>query len=175
LKAASRLLKRHGFEEIATQQIAKEAGVSTATLYRWWKNKQAILLEAYLETARELVPYGKGGSPLARLRNYTVRLAEFLKSEEGLVFLRLLLAIQERPKLRKAFYKSVFLPRRAEGCEVVREAVKAGELPKTIDPDLTINLLIGSQILPALLGQEVSRELAERAFEMVLRGARGAR
>lgn len=168
LKAAFRLLKRHGFEDIATQQIAKEAGVSTATLYRWWKNKQAILLEAYLETTRELLPYGKRKSPLERLRSYTIRVAEFLKSEEGLVFLRLLLAIQERPGLRRAFYKSVFLPRRAEGCEVVKEAVKAGELPARVDADLIINLLIGSQILPALLGQEVSRDTAERAFQMVL-------
>jgi AcrR family transcriptional regulator len=172
LKAAFRLLKRHGFEEIATQQIAKEAGVSTATLYRWWKDKQAILLEAYLETTRELLPYGKHGSPLERLRSYTIRVAKFLKSEDGLVFLRLLLAIQERPALRKAFYKRVFLPRRAEGCKVVEEAIQAGELPKTVDPDLTINLLIGSQILPVLLGQEVSRELAERIFDLVVKTAR---
>lgn len=171
LKAAFRLLKQYGFEDIATQQIAKEAGVSTATVYRWWKNKQAILLEAYLETTRELLPYGKRGSPLARLRKYTLRIAEFLKSEDGRVFLRLLLAIQGRPVLRKAFYENVFMPRRAEGCNVVLEAVKAGELPDTVDPDLTINLLIGSQILPALLGQKVSRESAERAFQMVVKVA----
>ena len=50
LKTAFRLLKEQGFDGVANQQIAKEAGVSTATLYRWWKNKQAILLDAYLET-----------------------------------------------------------------------------------------------------------------------------
>jgi AcrR family transcriptional regulator len=169
LKTAFRLLKEQGFEGVANHQIAKEAGVSTATLYRWWRNKQSILLDAYLETTRELLPYGKRGSPLARLRNYTIRIAEFLKSEDGRVFLRLMLAIQDRPALRKAFYEKVFLPRRAEGCAVVREAIRAGELPDTVDPDLIINLLIGPQILPALLGQDLSAKSAKKIFDFVLR------
>jgi len=169
LKAAFRLLKEQGFDGVANQQIAKEAGVSTATLYRWWKNKQAILLDAYLETTRELLPYGKRGSPLARLRNYTIRIAEFLKSEDGRVFLRLLLAIQDNPALRKAFYENVFLPRRAEGCKVVQEAINAGELPATVDPDLIINLLIGPQIVPALFGQAPNAKSAEAIFDFVLK------
>jgi AcrR family transcriptional regulator len=171
LKAAFRLLKKHGFEGVANQQIAKEAGVSTATLYRWWKNKQAILLDAYLETTRELLPYGRRGGPLVRLRSYTIRIAEFLKSEDGRVFLRLMLAIQDNPALRKAFYENVFLPRRAEGCRVVQEAIAAGELPDTVDPDFIINQLIGPQILPALLGQDLSARSAEKIFDFVLEAA----
>lgn len=172
LKAAFRLLKRHGFADIAAHEIAKEARVSTATLYRWWKNKEEILLDAYLETARELLPYGKRGSPVARLQKYTIRFAEFLNSADGRVFVTLLLAIHEDPILQRAFYEKVFLPRRAEGCNVVEEAVRAGELPHTVDPDLTINLLIGSQILPALLGRQLSAEYAKKIFNFVLIGAR---
>ncbi len=168
LKTAFRLLKQKGFDGVSSQQIAREAGVSTATLYRWWKNKQAILLDAYLETTRELLPYGRRGTPLARLRNYTIRIAEFLKSDGGRVFLRLMLAIQDNPALRKAFYENVFLPRRAEGRAVVQEAVAAGELPDTVDPDFMINLLIGPQILPALLGQDLSADFAEKIFNFVL-------
>jgi AcrR family transcriptional regulator len=169
LKTAFRLLKKEGFDGVSNQQIACEAGVSTATLYRWWKSKQAILLDAYLETARERLPYGRRGAPLARLRNYTMGMADFLKSEDGRVFLRLLLEIQDNSALRKAFYEDVFLPRRAEGCAVVREAIAAGELPDTVDPDLIINLLIGSQILPALLGHELSAGSIKRIFDLVIR------
>jgi AcrR family transcriptional regulator len=110
LKAAFHLLKREGFDGVSTQQIAIQAGVSTATLYRWWDNKQAILLDAYLETTRDLLPSGKHGSPLVRLRNYTLRIAEFLKSENGSVFLRLLLAIQTIPPYAKAFIRTSFCP-----------------------------------------------------------------
>jgi AcrR family transcriptional regulator len=169
LGAAFRLLKRHGFEEVSSQQIAIEAGVSTATLYRWWENKQAILLEAYLEKSRKLLPYGKRGSPLKRLRAYTCRMAQFLRSGNGRVFLRLMLAIQDNPGLRKAFYEKVYLPRRAEGCEVVMEAIAAGELPATVDPDLLINVLLGPQLLPALLGRNGAAIPADRIFDFALK------
>ncbi len=171
LKTAFRLLKQKGFDGVSNHQIACEAGVSTATLYRWWKNKQAILLDAYLETTRERLPYGGRGTPLARLRNYTVRMAEFLKSEDGRAFLRLMLAMQDNPSLRQAFYENVYLPRRAEGCAVVREAIEAGELPGTVDPDLMINLLIGPQILPALLGQDLTAASARKTFDFILKAA----
>ena len=169
LKTAFQLLKQDGFDGVSMQQIAGEAGVSTATLYRWWDSKQAILLDAYLETTRELLPYGKHGSPLARLRKYTMRIAEFLRSDDGRVFLRLLLAIQDNPDLKKAFIEDVFLPRRAEGCAVVKEAVAAGELSDTVDPDFIINLLTAPQIVRALLGQELSAKSAQAIFDFVVR------
>jgi AcrR family transcriptional regulator len=169
LKAAFQLLKKHGFDEVTSEQIAKQAGVSTATLYRWWKNKQAILLDAYLETTRTLLPYGKSGSPLKRLQRYAVGIAEFLNSDDGRVFLRLMLAMQDNPALRKAYYDNVFLPRRSEGYQVVKEAIAAGELPATVDPEFLINALLGPQIVPALLGQKLSRNSAEEIFAFVIK------
>jgi AcrR family transcriptional regulator len=171
LKAAFRLLKQDGFDGVSTQQIAIEAGVSTATLYRWWDNKQAILLEAYLETTRDILPHETRGSPLARLRTYTLRIAEFLKSANGSVFLRLLLAIQDDPALREGFYENVFLPRRAEGCAIVEDAINSGELPDSIQPDFIINQLIGPQVLRALLGQELNAKYAQRIFDYVMKAA----
>ena len=156
------------------QQIATQAGVSTATLYRWWDNKHAILLEAYLEKTRELLPYGRNGSPLARLRKYCLRVVEFLNSENGQVFLRLMLAIQDDPALRRAFYQKVYLPRRGEGRAVVQEAIAAGELPDTVDPDCMINLVIGPLILPALLGQEINTRSAQAVFDFIV-GAQKAK
>jgi AcrR family transcriptional regulator len=172
LKAAFDLLKREGFDGISTQQHAIQAGVSTATLYRWWDNKQAILLDAYLETTRDLLPSRKTGTPLARLRTYTLRIAQFLKNEKGRVFLRLLLAIQDDPALRKGFYEDVFLPRRAEGCAIVEEAIAASELPDRVDPDFLINQLIGPQVLRALLGQDLGAKYAQRIFDSVIKAAR---
>lgn len=169
LNAAFGLLKKRGFDDVSMQQIAAQAGVSTATLYRWWDNKHAILLEAYLEITRELLPYGRSGSPLARLRKFCLRLVDFLKSENGQVFLRLMLAIQDDPVLRRAFYEKVYQPRRGEGRAVVQEAIAAGELPSTVDPDCMINLLIGPLILPALLGQEINTKSIQTIFDFIVK------
>jgi AcrR family transcriptional regulator len=171
LKAAFGLLKKQGFDDVSMQQIAARAGVSTATLYRWWDNKQAILLEAYLDMTRELLPYRGSGSPLARLRKYCLLLIDFLKSENGQVFLRLMLAIHDDPVLRSAFYEKVYLPRRSEGRAVVEEAIAAGELPNTVDPDCIINLLIGPLILPALLGQDLNAKSVQKIFDFIVKAS----
>lgn len=173
LIAAFRLLQKHGFDHVSSQQIAKTAGVSTATLYRWWKNKQEVVLDAYLETTRQRLPYGKRGSPLARLRSYVIRTNKFLKSKDGRVFLRLMLAMQDNPDLRKAFYSKVFLPRRAEGAKVVKEAIAAGELPDTVDPNLLMHLLIGPQFLPALLGRHLTAKVTREIFDFALKTVLG--
>jgi AcrR family transcriptional regulator len=171
LKAAFQLLKKQNFDDVSSQQIAEAAGVSTATLYRWWKNKQEILLEAFIETKLNFLPYGKRGSPLQRLRRYTLRVADFLKSDDGGVFLKLMLAIQNDPALRTAYYNNAYVPRREEGCRVVREAMKAGELADSVDPDLLMNMLLGPQILPALLGRNLSTAAVEKIFELVVKSA----
>jgi AcrR family transcriptional regulator len=171
LKTAFRLLRQDGFDNVSAQQIACEAGVSTATLYRWWDNKQAILLDAYLETTRDILPRGKRGSPLGRLRTYTLRIADFLRSANGTVFLRLLLAIQDDPALRKGFYENVFLPRRAEGCAIVQDAIDAREIPGRLEPDFIINQLVGPQVLRALMRQPLNAKYAQRIFDSVMRGA----
>jgi AcrR family transcriptional regulator len=168
LNAAFALLKKQGVDDVSMQQIAAQAGVSTATLYRWWDNKHAILLEAYLEKSRELLPYGRSGSPLVRLRKFCLRLIDYLKSENGKVFLRLMLAIQDDPVLRMAFYEKVYQPRRGEGRAVIQEAIAAGELPGTVNPDYLINLLIGPLILPALLGQEINSKSVEAIFDFIV-------
>lgn len=154
------------------QEIATAAGVSTATLYRWWENKHAILLDAYLERTRDLLPSQDGLTPIERLREYTKRIAAFLKSPNGRVFLRLLMAIQEDSALYAAFYERVFRPRHAEGCAAVQAAIDAGDLPETIDPELVIRLLIGPQVLGALLGRDVSTRSAETIFHFVVQSCR---
>src|SRR5882724_863067 len=40
LEAAYKLLKVKGFQAIGSHEIAKAAGVSSATLYRWWESKE---------------------------------------------------------------------------------------------------------------------------------------
>src|ERR1700737_1735738 len=44
LRAAYRLLKKRGIASVSAQELARQAGVSTATLYRWWKSKGAGML-----------------------------------------------------------------------------------------------------------------------------------
>src|SRR5262245_43524324 len=89
LEAAYRLLRKNGMQATSTQEIAAEAGASTATLYRWWDTKEAILLDAVIEHVSRALPYDGTGSAVARLRENALLGAAFLTSADGRVVLRL--------------------------------------------------------------------------------------
>jgi hypothetical protein len=51
----------------------------------------------------------------------------------------------------------------------VEEAIEAEELPCGTNPDLMISLLIGPQIVRAMMGQELSAGFAQTIFDFVVR------
>src|SRR5258707_1435350 len=67
LRAAYRLLKKRGIASVSAKELAKQAGVSTATLYRWWKSKEAVMLDAFLARVKPALGPPLQGSPAERL------------------------------------------------------------------------------------------------------------
>lgn len=47
LEAAERLLTEKGPAAVTFEAVAREAGAGKPTLYRWWRNRTALLLEIY--------------------------------------------------------------------------------------------------------------------------------
>src|SRR5580700_500252 len=89
LEAAYKLLKAKGFHAVGSHEIAVAAGVSSATLYRWWGSKEEILLDACFEHMKPVLAVSGSGSAITRLRRYLLYVAEFLASGDGVVMARL--------------------------------------------------------------------------------------
>jgi AcrR family transcriptional regulator len=52
LHSAAELLLEHGLDAVSMDAVAQDAGVSKATIYRWWSTKEALALDAlYAEWA----------------------------------------------------------------------------------------------------------------------------
>src|SRR5690348_7206147 len=49
LDATRKLLTREPLPKLSIEAIAKKAGVGKTTIYRWWPNKAAVAMEAFLE------------------------------------------------------------------------------------------------------------------------------
>ena len=83
LETAYDLMKTEPLAEISTHQIAAKAGVSTATVYRWWPTKQALLVDAFLHAKTQNVPLPDTGSPLQRIREQSIAAGKFLQGQDG--------------------------------------------------------------------------------------------
>ena len=171
LEAAYKLLQAKGFQAVGSHEIASTAGVSSATLYRWWGSKEEILLHACFEHMKPVLAVSGSGSPLARLRRYVLYVAEFLASDDGAVMARLVTGIHDDTKLQRMFLERYVMPRRQMQCRFIREAIASGELKRGTDPELLIDALNGPLFFRWLQGHApLARSFAERIFDKVILG-----
>ena len=171
LEAAYKLLRAKGFHAVGSHEIANAAGVSSATLYRWWGSKEEILLDACFEHMKPGLAVSGSGSPLARLRRYVLYVAEFLASDDGAVMARLVTGIHDDTKLQRMFLERYVMPRRRMQRRFTREAIASGELKRGTDPELLIDALNGPLFFRWLQGHApLENSFAERIFDKVILG-----
>ena len=172
LDAAYAFLRAKPVSAISTIHIARKAGVSTATVYRWWSTKEALLLDAFLHTANhELVLKGEG-SPLDRLKEYVLQVGRFFTGENGIVVARLLTAIQDNPLLRKEFLERVYSPRDKEFRAIVKEAIKKRQLPADTEVSVLLETIIGPLLTRLLMRHErIDESFVVSVFDRVVAGA----
>jgi AcrR family transcriptional regulator len=70
LAATLALAEEEGPAGLHMEAIAKRAGVSKETLYRWWRSKAEVVLEALAEHGRRTIPLPDTGSLRDDLRHF---------------------------------------------------------------------------------------------------------
>ena len=171
LEAAYKLLKGKGFHAVGSHEIASAAGVSSATLYRWWGSKEEILLDACFEHMKPVLAVSGSGPALMRLRRYVLYVAEFLASDDGAVMARLVTGIHDDTKLQSMFLERYVMPRRQMQRRFIREAIASGELKRGTDTELLIDALNGPIFFRWLQAHaRLERSFAERIFDRVILG-----
>jgi AcrR family transcriptional regulator len=172
LDAAYSFLRRKPIAEISTIHIARKAGVSTATVYRWWPTKEALLLDACLNKADHELVLKREGTPLERFKEYILQVGRTFTGENGIVVARLLAAIQDNPTLRKEFLERVYLPRDKEMRTVVKEAIKLRQLPVAMEVSVFLDSIIGPLLARLLIRHEqIDEAFVISVFDGVVAGA----
>jgi AcrR family transcriptional regulator len=169
LETAYKLLRDKGFNAVGSHEIAQAAGVSSATLYRWWKSKEEILFDACFEHMRPILAIPETGSGLTRLRRYVLRASEFLVSEEGTVMARVLTGTHEDQRLRQMFLERYVNQRRQIQRAIIEDSIALGELQPTTDPELLIDMRSGPLFFRWLQGHApLDKGFAKRIFDKVI-------
>lgn len=169
LQSAYRLLKTKGFGSVRAQEIANGAGVSTATLYRWWNSKEEIMFDACFEHVSLALTFGGKGTPLARLRGWFVHRTTWFRSEDARVMARLITGIHGNRDLQRKYLDKFYLPRRQMQIQLVEQAIACGELKRDTNPELMVDALCGPLFFRWLLGHApLDRSFAEALADKII-------
>lgn len=143
LGAAIDLLEREGFGAVTVEAIAARAGVSKATVYRWWPNKAAVVTEGFLEFTAPQIGFIDTGDVREDLGQHMRKLGRMLASGSGRTIGALIAESQADPEVAEAFRSRWIAARRAEMKPALRRAVEHGELRSDLDLDTAIDALYG--------------------------------
>jgi AcrR family transcriptional regulator len=145
LEAAADLLLARGLSAVSMDAVAEQAGVSKATIYRWWHTKEALAADAlYNEWAAASPPARDTGSlrgDLLSLLRPWVRLA--VSRPYGRVIAALLIEAHTDPAFAAEYRARFVEPRRAEGAAVFRRAIERGEIPADTKIEVALDLIYG--------------------------------
>lgn len=153
LSAASELLGEVGYANLTIQAIANRAGVSNKTIYCWWPNKAAVVMEAFALATADIVTIPDTGSLQADLLAFIQ--AAFVAHQTlkfGATMASLVAAIQTDPTLAAVFREQFITQRRDAVREILQRAIKRGELLAPPDVEVVIDSFYGPIFYRLLVG-----------------------
>lgn len=134
LRAATRIFLAHGFSASTTDMIQREAGVSKATVYACYQNKEALFAaviqrECAIMTDTMRALHIERGRIRQTLNELGLSYLKIVLSPVGLALFRVVVADAVRfPELAREFYLAGPRVIAAMVADVLSEAVAAGEL-----------------------------------------------
>lgn len=178
LAAARALIEEEGAADVSVARIAKAAGVSEATIYKYFQNKQDLVNQVLHEWATPFIDRMTAElAPLVELRPRLV-----------LVAIRYLRSLEETPRLHRVFFQELrWSDYRGSAIHklnhrfvqdvmaTIERGIRGGELRPDLDPRAFRDMLFGGLehigMRTSLAGRPIDVEQeAARYVDMMLQG-----
>jgi AcrR family transcriptional regulator len=176
LAAAADLLLTRGLAAVSMDAVAARAGVSKATIYRWWPTKETLALDALYEQLSEPSPEPPDtgtlrGDLLALLLGWIERVGD---RPFGRVIGALITEAATDPVFGKLYRERYVEPRRAQARTIFARAMGRDEIVVGTDVEAAIDLLYGALYHRLLHGHApLTQEFVETVVGIVVAGIGG--
>lgn len=172
LATTLRHLARDGFTGLTLSSVAVDAGTTRPALYRRWRNKSALAVDAVAHLAR-VNPPNVTGEPFTDLVAELEHFRHCISESGALPLAGLMLGEGLSDEVRHQYVSEVVAPRRARIRACLTQAVERGDLPGDADFLVASSFLTGSWYSLALVGTDVPDDWAQRTAALVWRACGG--
>jgi AcrR family transcriptional regulator len=146
LTAAIDLLLERGLQATSMDDVAERAGVSKATIYRWWPSKERLAIDALSTDWASTTPATERdtgslrGDLLAYFRPWIRKLN---KRPYQRVIAGLIAQTQTDLEFAEVYRQHFVQPRRDDTRRLLSRAIDRGEIPADVNRVVTLDLLYG--------------------------------
>ncbi|WP_290655648.1 TetR/AcrR family transcriptional regulator [Kocuria sp.] len=159
-------------QRLTIEAIAKRAGVSKATIYRWWPSKAALVLDAFVveylprTAVRTDLPFREA------LEDHVKAVVRQYAGLDGAMVAQLIAESQYDPATLEEFHRRFWDDRREAAVALIQRGVNEGVIAADANPTL-VATLIYAPIYQRLLLKDapLDEQFASSLIAMALTGA----
>lgn len=169
LEATRRLLTQMSVQKISIEAIAKKAGVGKTTIYRWWSNKAAVVMEAVFSQPafHNIIP-----TPHNAVEGVSAqidKLCRQLHGKNGRLVAEIIGEAQPDPEALKTLISSFLQERYNKLNSYIEGGKKTGEFDPNIDTDSAIDVVLGPIFFRLMSGQELDDDFVSDMTAMLIK------
>lgn len=143
LDAALKLFAERGIDATSMDAISEASGVSKATIYKHWADKDKLFLEVLSRLKEDLPVFDSGDVRADIVALLSYRSPEKQSELQSRMMPHFMAYAARNPKFGQAWRARVMEPPRTRLTQLLKRAMEEGQLPQDLDIGLAVALLIG--------------------------------
>ncbi|MBW7962425.1 MULTISPECIES: TetR/AcrR family transcriptional regulator [unclassified Bradyrhizobium] len=172
LESAYALMAATGLAATTIDAVARHSNVSKMTIYKWWPSREALLIDAFLHHAAQMLPLppASAGTPAVRARRHAVAYAEALQGEFGKVQLAVISECISKTGSAELFYARYLQFRRDALVEMIAAGQRDGSILAQAPAEDLYDAIYGSLFYRYVFGiAPITPAYARSLVDLVLR------
>ena len=158
-----------GYVALTFDAVATRAGVSRATIYRWWPSKASLVVEALDRVIPTAVPLPTGNTRADVRSVIQATLDNYIRTPFGANLAAIASDAVTDPDAT-ARLVDLFGPRRAADSSVLFAGAGRGDLPHDVDVQLLLDIVMGTLIFRQLVGAHTDEDIVDQLTDLIVSG-----
>ena len=143
-----------GYGSFTIESVAARAGVAKSTIYRHWRDKLALIADAFEAAHETMVPDAQAGTARERTERLVRHVAEVAVDSTFSRCIPALIEGADRDLRLREFHRRYSAERRRSLVGVVEEGAATGEFAADVDAELAATALLGAIFYGRLMAAE---------------------
>ncbi|MBX2834835.1 MAG: TetR/AcrR family transcriptional regulator [Micavibrio sp.] len=143
LKATNSLLLHLSVQELSIEAVAKKAKVGKTTIYRWWPNKTALVMDALIQQPGIQSPLPTPKNNAEAVIMQLDKLIRLLDSKNGDTIAQLFSEAQASGKSRKIFSDTFLTPLIDAILFSIEQGIEKKEFRHSVNPVMAVDIMCG--------------------------------
>lgn len=144
LDTTNKMLLHTSVRDISIEAIAKRAGVGKTTIYRWWPNKVALILDAVAGPLNVLPAPVSGENARDLLSKQLDRFIRICRGRGGKIITEIYAEVQGNPEYLALFFEKFMLQHEEILANILQQGKASGEFRPTLDIPVAVDMIYGS-------------------------------